>query len=58
MPSCDKPNGGGKTQDACFCPEGKVLVDENCMDVGKCGCEYGGKIFKVSVICKNESFNR
>ena len=49
MPSCKNPDGGAKTQTACFCPEDQILVDEKCVDMGECGCEYGGKLYEVSI---------
>ena len=46
-PSCQKPNGGKKSQAGCFCPEGQMMEEGECVDIDNCKCEYAGQLYDV-----------
>jgi hypothetical protein len=46
-PSCERPNGGRRSQAGCFCPDGQMLEDGKCVTLDNCRCEYGGKLYEI-----------
>ena len=46
-PSCQKPNGGKKSQAGCFCPEGEMMEDGQCVSLENCRCEYAGQLYEA-----------
>lgn len=61
-PSCAKASGGRKTQAGCFCPQGQVMENGECIDVGDCQCEYAGVRYEVRFLsfsyCDSISFKQ
>ena len=46
-PSCKNPNGGQQSQSGCFCRQGYMMQEGQCVDLDNCKCEYAGQLYDV-----------